>query len=270
MEAKDPDAKSHIDNLSLRSSDSESVSVSESDSDSVTILELSGVHAYYGAIEALKGVSFSVKKGEIIALLGANGAGKTTVLNSIVGLVPPRQGKIGFKGEDIRGQKPESLVEMGIIMVPEGRRIFPALTVMENLKMGAYVRKDRKGVLRDLDYIFSIFPILAARQKQDGGTLSGGEQQMLAISRGLMGRPVLLLLDEPSLGLAPIIIRSIFDAIKKINQEQKTTILLVEQNANLALMTAVRAHIMTTGSLSLSGTSEELLKDESVIKAYLG
>jgi branched-chain amino acid transport system ATP-binding protein len=260
METIDPD----ITPISLDAPDGEGSPYPES------ILELIGVHAYYGAIEALKGVSFSVAKGEIVALLGANGAGKTTVLNSIVGLVPPRRGKILFKGKDIRGQKPEMLVEQGIVMVPEGRRIFPALTVMENLKMGAYVRKDHKGVAEDLDYIFSLFPILAARQKQDGGTLSGGEQQMLAISRGLMARPTLLLLDEPSLGLAPIIIRSIFDTIKKINQEQRTTILLVEQNANLALTTASRAHIMTTGTLTLSGDSEELLKDESVIKAYLG
>ncbi|MDR2459393.1 MAG: ABC transporter ATP-binding protein [Deltaproteobacteria bacterium] len=234
------------------------------------MLELTNVHTFYGKIEALKGISFSIQEGEIIALLGANGAGKSTSLKSIVGLTPPRNGRISFYGKDIRGMKPENLVEEGIIMVPEGRRIFPALTVMENLKMGAYQRNDKNGIEDDIEYIFTLFPILKSRHKQDGGTLSGGEQQMLAISRGLMGRPRLLLLDEPSLGLAPIIIRIIFDTIKKINIEQKTTILLVEQNANLALMVAHHAHIMTTGTIIHSGTAQEIMKDETVRKAYLG
>ncbi|MDR1081958.1 MAG: ABC transporter ATP-binding protein [Deltaproteobacteria bacterium] len=234
------------------------------------MLELSGVRTFYGNIEALKGVSFHIDRQEIIAILGANGAGKTTCLNSIVGLTPPRSGRVVYEGSDIRGRSTDSLVKAGLVMVPEGRRIFPALTVMENLRMGAYLRRDRQGIRDDLDYILSIFPILAARAGQDGGTLSGGEQQMLAISRGLMGRPRMLLLDEPSLGLAPIVIRSIFDTIRKINLEQKTTILLVEQNANLALQVAHRAYIMTTGIITLSGTARELMSDESVKKAYLG
>ncbi|MDR2613456.1 MAG: ABC transporter ATP-binding protein, partial [Deltaproteobacteria bacterium] len=205
-----------------------------------------------------------------IAILGSNGAGKTTCLNSIVGLTPPRSGAILYEGRDVRGRTTDSLVKDGLIMVPEGRRIFPALTVLENLRMGAYLRRDRQGVRDDLDYILSLFPILAARSGQDGGTLSGGEQQMLAISRGLMGRPRMLLLDEPSLGLAPIVVRSIFDTIRKINLEQGTTILLVEQNANLALQVAHRAYIMTTGAVTLSGTAPELMNDEGVRKAYLG
>jgi branched-chain amino acid transport system ATP-binding protein len=234
------------------------------------VLELDGVRTFYGNIEALKGVSFHIDRQEIIAILGANGAGKTTCLGSIVGLTPPRSGSVIYEGSDIRGRSPDSLVKDGLVMVPEGRRIFPALTVMENLRMGAYLRNDRQGVKDDLDYILSIFPILADRAGQDGGTLSGGEQQMLAISRGLMGRPRMLLLDEPSLGLAPIVIRNIFDTIKKINIEQKTTILLVEQNANLALQVAHRAYIMTTGLITLAGTASELMNDESVRKAYLG
>jgi branched-chain amino acid transport system ATP-binding protein len=234
------------------------------------ILKLSDIHTYYGNIEALKGVDLIINQGEIITLLGANGAGKTTTLNSIIGITPPRTGQIIFEDQDIRGFKTETLVNMGIIMVPEGRRIFPALSVMENIKMGAYLRKDKKKVAEDLDYMLNLFPILATRAKQSGGTLSGGEQQMLAISRGLMGRPRMLLLDEPSLGLAPIVIKSIFETIRKINQDQKTTILLVEQNANLALMLADRAYIMTTGLITLSGKAKDLLKDENVKKAYLG
>ncbi|MDR1545523.1 MAG: ABC transporter ATP-binding protein [Deltaproteobacteria bacterium] len=234
------------------------------------MLELVEVHAAYGNIEALKGVSMVVEAGEIIALLGANGAGKTTALSAVCGLVPPKSGRIVFEDLDVRGLKTETLVKKGLIMVPEGRRIFPALTVMENLRMGAYLRRDKPGVAQDLEYIMNLFPILAARAKQSGGTLSGGEQQMLAISRALMGRPRMLLLDEPSLGLAPLVVRSIFEVIKKINSEQKTTILLVEQNANLALMLAHRAYIMTTGLITLSGPAADLFKDENVRQAYLG
>ncbi|MDR3155428.1 MAG: ABC transporter ATP-binding protein [Deltaproteobacteria bacterium] len=234
------------------------------------MLEIDSVRTFYGNIEALKGVSFHIDRQEIIAILGSNGAGKTTCLSSIVGLAPPRSGRVVYEGRDIRGASTDSLVRDGLVMVPEGRRIFPALTVRENLRMGAYLRRDRQGVKDDLDYIFTMFPILAARAGQDGGTLSGGEQQMLAISRGLMGRPRMLLLDEPSLGLAPIVIRNIFDTIRRINQEQKTTILLVEQNANLALQVAHRAYIMTTGLITLSGTASELLNDENVRRAYLG
>jgi branched-chain amino acid transport system ATP-binding protein len=234
------------------------------------MLELKGVRTAYGNIEALKGVDLDIREGEIIALLGANGAGKTTTLCSITGLVPPKSGSIVFDGQDIRGARTESLVRKGLIMVPEGRRIFPGLTVLENLKMGAYLISDKRAIGQDLEYIFNLFPILATRSRQSGGTLSGGEQQMLAISRSLMGHPRMLLLDEPSLGLAPIVIRNIFDIIRKINRENGTTILLVEQNANLALMLAHRAYIMTTGLITLSGTASEFLNDESVRKAYLG
>ncbi|UQZ91200.1 branched-chain amino acid ABC transporter ATP-binding protein [Deltaproteobacteria bacterium Smac51] len=234
------------------------------------MLKLTGIHTYYGNIEALKGINLEVKKGEIIALLGSNGAGKTTTLASISGLVPPKRGEIVFDGESIINQSPESIVSKGLIQVPEGRHIFPDLTVLENLKMGAYLRRDKKGIADDLEYVMSLFPILAKRSTQSGGTLSGGEQQMLAISRALMGRPRMLLLDEPSLGLAPLIIRNIFDIIRQINLEQGTTILLVEQNANLALRVAHRAYILTTGSITLSGVADDLLADEGVRKAYLG
>ena len=234
------------------------------------MLTLSGVHTYYGNIEALKGIDLEVREGEIIALLGANGAGKTTTLGSISGLIQPRRGQIVFDGRDITGQRPEAIVARGLIQVPEGRHIFPGLTVLENLKMGAYLRNDKKGIASDLEYVMTLFPILATRSAQSGGTLSGGEQQMLAISRALMGRPRMLLLDEPSLGLAPLIIRNIFDIIRQINMEQGTTILLVEQNANLALRVAHRAYILTTGSITLSGLADDLLADEGVRKAYLG
>jgi branched-chain amino acid transport system ATP-binding protein len=234
------------------------------------MLELVDVHTLYGNVEALKGVNLSLAEGEMVALLGANGAGKTTTLSSITGLVAPKRGQIIFEGEDILGARPESLVKKGLVMVPEGRRIFPSLTVMENLKMGAFLRTDQAEIKKDLDYVLDLFPILATRAKQTGGTLSGGEQQMLAISRGLMGRPRLLLLDEPSLGLAPLVIRSIFETIRKINEEQGTTILLVEQNANLALNLVNRAYIMVTGLISTSGPAKALLSDESVREAYLG
>lgn len=234
------------------------------------MLTLSGLHTYYGNIEALKGIDLEVREGEIIALLGANGAGKTTALGSISGLIRPRRGRIIFDDRDITGQRPESIVARGLVQVPEGRHIFPGLTVLENLKMGAYLRNDKKGIASDLEYVMTLFPILATRSTQTGGTLSGGEQQMLAISRALMGRPRMLLLDEPSLGLAPLIIRNIFDIIRQINMEQGTTILLVEQNANLALRVAHRAYILTTGSITLSGLADDLLADEGVRKAYLG
>lgn len=234
------------------------------------MLKLNSIHTYYGNIQALKGIDLVVKEGEIIALLGANGAGKTTTLSSISGITPPRQGRIFFDGQDITGKRPELIVARGLIQVPEGRHIFPGLTVLENLKMGAYLRRDKKGIADDLEYVMTLFPILATRSSQSGGTLSGGEQQMLAISRALMARPRLLLLDEPSLGLAPLIIRSIFDIIKQINLEQGVTILLVEQNANLALRLAHRAYIMTTGVITLEGAAQELMTDEGIRKAYLG
>jgi branched-chain amino acid transport system ATP-binding protein len=234
------------------------------------MLSLRNISTYYGNIQALHGVSIEVAEGEIITLLGANGAGKTTTLKSISGVAPPRQGAIVFMGENIEEMSPEKIVAKGIVQVPEGRRIFPLLTVAENLDMGAFLRKDKSGIKKDLDYAYDLFPILAERRHQAGGTLSGGEQQMLAISRGLMAQPRLLLLDEPSLGLAPIIVRRIFEVIKKINAEQNTTIFLVEQNANLALQTAHRGYIMTTGLITMSDTADNLMKNDAVKSAYLG
>ncbi|MEA2059661.1 MAG: ABC transporter ATP-binding protein [Thermodesulfobacteriota bacterium] len=234
------------------------------------MLKLTHIETFYGNIQALKSISIEVGHGEIIALIGANGAGKSTTLMTISGIVPPRTGEILFKGQPIQGKAPDKIVAMGISQVPEGRRIFPYLTVMENLDMGTFLRKDTKGIKQDMAYIFELFPILAERRHQAGGTLSGGEQQMLAISRAIMTKPDLLLLDEPSLGLAPIVTRQIFDIIKKINQENNTTILLVEQNANLALKVADRGYVMETGAITLTDTGENLLTNTDVKKAYLG
>ena len=233
------------------------------------MLELKGVRTYYGNIEALKEISLTVSEGEIITLIGANGAGKSTTLMSISGIVPPRFGEIHFLDKPIHHLNPDEIVTLGISQVPEGRRIFPQLTVLENLDMGAFLRKDRADIKKDMDHIFSLFPILAERQHQGGGTLSGGEQQMLAISRALMARPRLLLMDEPSLGLAPLIVRVIFDIIKKINEEG-TTIFLVEQNAHMALKVAHRGYVMENGRISLEGNAQNLLVNEEVKKAYLG
>ena len=234
------------------------------------MLELRNVHTYYGNIHALKGISIEITEGEIITLIGANGAGKSTTLMSICGIAPPRAGEILFMGQPIQALSPNQVVNLGISQVPEGRRIFPYLTVMENLDMGAFLRSDADAVKKDIDYIFSLFPILAERRNQAGGTLSGGEQQMLALSRSLMARPRLLLMDEPSLGLAPIVVRRIFDIIKKINSENNTTIFLVEQNANLALKVADRGYVMETGSITLTDSADNLLANENVRKAYLG
>ncbi len=234
------------------------------------MLSLADIHTYYGNIQALKGVSLEVKEGEIITLIGANGAGKTTTLMSISGIVPPRTGDVRFMGETITRVNPDKIVSMGISQVPEGRRIFPYLTVLENLDMGAFLRNDKDSIKSDLDYVFGLFPILAERRNQAGGTLSGGEQQMLAISRALMARPRLLLLDEPSLGLAPLIVKQIFEIIKKINSENNTTIFLVEQNANLALKVAHRGYVMENGRITLSDAADRLLTNEDVKKAYLG
>jgi branched-chain amino acid transport system ATP-binding protein len=234
------------------------------------MLELKNVHTFYGNIEALKGVSMHIAEGEIITLIGANGAGKTTTLMSICGLVPPRRGEIVFEGKPIHDRPANQIVSMGISQVPEGRRIFPYLSVVENLDMGAFLRRDREGVKKDLEYIYGLFPILAERRHQLGGTLSGGEQQMLAISRALMARPRLLLMDEPSLGLAPLVVRQIFSIVKKINEEQKTTIFLVEQNANLALKVAHRGYVMENGRITMADSSEKLVAHEGVKKAYLG
>ncbi len=234
------------------------------------MLKLRGVQTFYGNIQALKNISMEVSEGEIITLIGANGAGKSTTLMSICGVVPPRSGEISFMGEPIERMSPDRIVALGICQVPEGRRIFPRLSVLENLDMGAFLRRDRDGLKRDLEYVFGLFPILSERRHQAGGTLSGGEQQMLAISRALMARPRLLLLDEPSLGLAPIVVQRIFDIIRKINAENGTTIFLVEQNANLALKVAHRGYVMENGSISLTDSAENLLKNDEVRKAYLG
>jgi branched-chain amino acid transport system ATP-binding protein len=234
------------------------------------MLRLENVETFYGNIQALKKVNIEVSEGEIITLIGANGAGKSTTLMSICGIVPPRSGEIYFRDERIADLDPDKIVAKGISQVPEGRRIFPYLTVRENLDMGALLRKDKEEIRRDLEYIYELFPILSDRRNQAGGTLSGGEQQMLAISRALMARPQLLLLDEPSLGLAPLIVQQIFEIITKINTENKTTIFLVEQNANLALKIAHRGYVMENGRITLSDTCAALLKNEQVKEAYLG
>ncbi|MBE0530161.1 MAG: ABC transporter ATP-binding protein [Rhodospirillales bacterium] len=234
------------------------------------MLKLIDVDAGYGPIPVLHAVNMEVGKGEIITLIGANGAGKTTTLMAVCGMVAPRKGDILLEGISICGIPANRLVELGISQVPEGRLIFPDLTVAENLDMGAFLRKDREGIHQDIEYVFDLFPILADRRHQPGGTLSGGEQQMLAISRAIMARPRLLLLDEPSLGLAPMIIRQIFDIIVKINRESGTTIFLVEQNANQALKIAHRGYVMENGVITLTDTAANLLDNEDVKKAYLG
>ncbi|OPY09161.1 MAG: High-affinity branched-chain amino acid transport ATP-binding protein LivF [Syntrophaceae bacterium PtaB.Bin095] len=233
------------------------------------MLELRNIQTFYGSIEALKGISLTVMKGEIITLIGANGAGKSTTLMSICGIVPPRSGEIRFLDRPIQGLSPDGIVTLGISQVPEGRRIFPQLTVLENLDMGAFLRKDKMEIRRDIEHIFALFPILAERRHQGGGTLSGGEQQMLAISRALMARPRLLLLDEPSLGLAPLMVKLIFEILQKINREG-TTIFLVEQNAHMALRVAHRGYVMENGRITLEGPAAELLANDEVRRAYLG
>ena len=234
------------------------------------MLKIENIKTYYGNIEALKGVSLEIETGEIITLIGANGAGKSTTLMSICGVAPPRVGTIHFEGREIQDLPTNRIVELGIVQVPEGRRIFPYLTVAENLDMGAFLRKDKSEIAKDLEYIYELFPILAKRRHQAGGTLSGGEQQMLAISRALMARLRLLLLDEPSLGLAPLVVKQIFEIIAKINRENNTTIFLVEQNANLALQVAHRGYVMETGRITLTDTAPRLLANEDVKRAYLG
>ena len=234
------------------------------------MLKLNDVHTYYGNIQALKGISIEIEQGEIVTLIGANGAGKSTTLMSISGIVPIRTGDIAFEGRSISRMTPNDIVALGICQVPEGRRIFPYLSVTENLDIGAFLRDDKSEVGKDLDYVFELFPILAQRRHQAGGTLSGGEQQMLAISRALMARPRLLLLDEPSLGLAPLVVKRIFEIIKKINAENNTTIFLVEQNANLALKVAHRGYVMENGKITLSDKSRNLMDNEEIRKAYLG
>ena len=232
------------------------------------LLSISGVHTFYGAIEALKGVDLSVEEGEIVTLIGANGAGKSTLLMTICGKPQAAQGSVRFAGDDITHLATDTIIRRGISHAPEGRRIFPRMTVLENLQMGAIVA-DPRYFAEDLERVLTLFPILKTRQEQRGGTLSGGEQQMLAIARALMSRPRLLLLDEPSLGLAPLIVKQIFDVIRAINREQKITVFLVEQNAHHALRLAHRGYVMQTGHITLTGTGQELLADEHVRAAYL-
>ena len=234
---------------------------------SETILKIEDLQVHYGGIEAVKGISFDVQQGQIVTLIGSNGAGKSSTLRTISGLVKPSGGKITFQGEDITGKDPTQIVTQGVTLVPEGRRIFPDMTVLENLKIGAYLRKD--DLSEDLEWVYSLFPRLKERSWQSAGTLSGGEQQMLAVGRALMSKPKLLMLDEPSLGLAPIVVREIFDIIRTVNQ-QGITVLLNEQNANMALKVADYAYVLETGTLTLSGTGAELLADENVKAAYLG
>ncbi len=234
------------------------------------MLNLINVESGYGNKLAIKDVSLEINEGEIITLIGANGAGKSTTLMTICSVVGCRAGQIIFQGKEIHKMTPDAIVKLGICQVPEGRHIFPQLTVKENLDMGAFLRNDKEKVKKDMEYVYSLFPILAERRHQDGGNLSGGEQQMLAMSRALMARPKLLLLDEPSMGLAPLVIKQIFEIIKQINKESNTTIFLVEQNANQALHIADRGYVMENGSITLSGPAQELLANTDIQKAYLG
>jgi branched-chain amino acid transport system ATP-binding protein len=233
------------------------------------LLELEDMHSYYGHIEALRGISLTVDEGEVVTLIGSNGAGKTTTLRSIHGILPPKQGRIIFAGEEIQGVPAHELISRGIAQSPEGRRIFFRMTVLENLEMGAYHRNDASGIREDMDRVFDLFPRLKERTKQEAGTMSGGEQQMLAIGRALMSRPRLLLLDEPSMGLAPVLVERIFETIREINK-QGTTILLVEQNANVALEIATRGYVLETGAIVNSAPAAELREDPTVREAYLG
>ena len=234
---------------------------------SEAILKIKDLKVNYGGIEAVKGVSFDVPEGEIVTLIGANGAGKSSTLRAIAGLVKPAAGSIEFNGEDITAKEPNAIVSKGITLVPEGRKIFPDLTVLENLKIGAYLRND--DLTEDLNWVYDLFPRLKERSWQEGGTLAGGEQQMLAVGRALMSRPKIIMMDEPSLGLAPIIVRGIFDIIKEINA-RGVTVLLIEQNANMALKTAHAGYVLETGRITMSGTGAQLLADEKVKAAYLG
>ncbi len=231
------------------------------------MFEVRGLSVSYGGIEAVRDISFSVEEGKIVTLIGANGAGKSTTLRTIAGLVRPRSGKIVFDGEDITGKSPAYIVSRGITLVPEGRKIFPDLTVMENLRIGAYLRKD--NIDSDIERVFSLFPRLKERSWQYGGTLSGGEQQMLAVGRALMSKPKIMMMDEPSLGLAPLVVRDIFSIIREVNKDG-VTILLVEQNANMALQIADTGYVMETGVITLSGKGSELIANQDVRRAYLG
>ena len=233
------------------------------------MLKIDDLKVRYGGIEAVKGISFEVPEGSIVTLIGANGAGKSTTLRTIAGLVKPASGRIHLQAEDITGMSPDKIVTRGITLVPEGRRVFPDLTVLENLKVGAYLRRDKNEIEHDLLWVYDLFPRLKERSWQAAGTLSGGEQQMLAVGRALMSRPKLIMMDEPSLGLAPIIVKGIFDIIKEINR-MGVTVLLIEQNANMALKIADVGYVLETGRITLSGSGQELLRNEDVKKAYLG
>ena len=235
----------------------------------MALLEVQDMHSYYGSIHALRGVSLTVEEGEVVTLIGSNGAGKTTTLRSINGVLPARQGKVVFDGEEIQGVPAHDMIKKGIAQSPEGRKIFPRMTVRENLEMGAYHRNDRDGIRTDMDRVFELFPRLQERIKQEAGTMSGGEQQMLAIGRALMSSPKLLLLDEPSMGLAPVLVERIFDIIKEIN-EQGTTILLVEQNAHVAREIATRGYVLESGNIVNAAPAEKLRQDPKVREAYLG
>jgi branched-chain amino acid transport system ATP-binding protein len=235
----------------------------------MALLEIENMHSYYGNIHALRGISLIVEEGEVVTLIGSNGAGKTTTLRSIHGVLPPREGRIVFGGEEIQGVPAHDMIGKGIAQSPEGRKIFSRMTVLENLEMGAYHRNDRAGIQEDMERVFDLFPRLKERIKQEAGTMSGGEQQMLAIGRALMSRPRLLLLDEPSMGLAPVLVERIFDIIKEINT-QGTTILLVEQNANVALEIATRGYVLETGSIVNAAPADKLREDPKVREAYLG
>jgi branched-chain amino acid transport system ATP-binding protein len=235
----------------------------------MALLEIADIHTYYGNIEALKGISLEVNEGEVVTLIGSNGAGKSTTLRSISGLTPPRQGSIRFDGEEIGETPPQDIVRKGISQAPEGRRIFGRMSVHENLELGAFLRRDADGVRGDLERVFELFPRLKERERQKAGTLSGGEQQMLAIGRALMANPKLLLLDEPSMGLAPILVERIYETIREIN-EQGSTILLVEQNANFALEVSDRGYVLETGQIALSDEAGALRKNPDVQRAYLG
>lgn len=231
------------------------------------ILEIKELVVSYGGIEAVKGITMDVPKGEIVTLIGANGAGKSTTLKTIAGIVKPQRAEILFNGQNITGLSPDNIVKTGITLVPEGRRVFPNLTVKENLRIGAYLRKD--SLEKDFEYVYSLFPRLKEREWQLSGTLSGGEQQMLAVGRALMARPSLIMMDEPSLGLAPLVVKSIFDIIKEINRNG-ITVLLIEQNANMALQAAHTAYVLETGKITMSGKGSELIQDERIKEAYLG
>ena len=235
----------------------------------MALLELKDIHTFYGKIHALKGVSLNVEEGEIVTLIGSNGAGKSTTLNTICGLTPPRFGEVWLDGQRIDGTKANLITEMGITQAPEGRRVFDRMSARENLEMGAFARKDKDAIARDMEWVFELFPRLKERERQKGGTLSGGEQQMLAMARALMGRPRILLLDEPSMGLAPLLVETIFETVKKLNDEG-VTILLVEQNALIALSVASRGYVMQTGEILLANTAKALRQDEMVRKLYLG